>query len=66
MRFAKQKGGFGAPEAHHERTKEKYASNPDIDPSRKNRNFHIIQPERTYWREVDNRYQGGGMYDPKR
>ena len=26
MRFAKQKGGAGALEAHHERTKEKYAS----------------------------------------
>ena len=60
MRFAKQKGGFGALEAHHERTKEKYASNPDIDPSRKRYNFHIIQPERTYWREVDNRIQAAG------
>jgi hypothetical protein len=56
MRFAKHKGGgSGALEAHHERKKEKYASNPDIDPDRKSRNFHIIEPEKTYWREVDNR-----------
>ena len=32
LRFAKHKAGSaGALEAHHERTKEKYASNPDID-----------------------------------
>jgi len=60
MRFAKHKGGSGALEAHHERKKEKYASNPDIDPNRKSRNFHIIQPERTYWREVDNRIKAAG------
>ncbi len=41
MRFAKQKGGAGALEAHHERTKAKYASNPDIDTERSKLNFHI-------------------------
>jgi len=55
MRFSKQKGGAGALEAHHERKKEKYASNPDIDPSRKHRNFHIIEPTTTNKRESDNR-----------
>ena len=65
MRFAKQKGGAGALEAHHERTKEKYASNPDIDPGRKNRNFHIIQPERSYGREVHERITAAGC-DPQR
>jgi len=60
MRFAKQKGGAGALEAHHERTKEKYASNPDIDPNRKSRNFHIIQPERSYGREVHERITAAG------
>lgn len=31
LRFAKHKAGpAGALEAHHERTKEQYASNPDI------------------------------------
>lgn len=35
-------------EAHHERTKEKYASNPDIDPARKHLNFHLIEPADRY------------------
>ena len=35
MRFAKYKGPeIGNIEAHNERTKEKYASNPDVDTSR--------------------------------
>ena len=35
LRFAKHKAGpAGALEAHHERTKERYASNPDIDISK--------------------------------
>ena len=45
LRFAKHKAGpAGALEAHHERTKEQYASNPDIDTSSSKDNFHIIQP----------------------
>ena len=36
LRFAKYKGPeIGNIEAHNERTKEKYASNPDVDTSRK-------------------------------
>lgn len=35
-------------ESHHERTKEKYASNPDIDPSRKHLNYHLIEPVDRY------------------
>jgi len=60
MRFSKQKGGFGALEAHHERTKEKYASNPDIDNGRSKHNFHIVQPETSYKRESDNRINAAG------
>ena len=60
MRFAKMKGGAGALEAHHERTKEKYASNPDIDAGRSKHNFHIIQPETSYKRESDNRIEAAG------
>lgn len=60
MRFSKQKGGAGALEAHHERTKEKYASNPDIDSNRKQYNFHIIQPEQSYRRESDSRITAAG------
>jgi len=60
MRFAKMKGGAGALEAHHERTKEKYASNPDIDTGRSKYNFHIVQPETSYRRESDNRIEEAG------
>jgi len=60
MRFAKQKGGAGALEAHHERTKEKYASNPDIDTERSKLNIHIIKPETSYKRESDNRIEAAG------
>ena len=43
LHFAKHKAGpAGALEAHLERTKEKYASNPDKD------NFSIIQPTQKY------------------
>ena len=45
MRFAKYKGPeISNIEAHNERTKEKYASNPDIDCSRSKYNFHLIEP----------------------
>jgi len=60
MRFAKQKSGAGALEAHHERTKEKYASNPDIDTSRSKYNFHIVKPTTSYKRESDNRIAASG------
>ena len=40
LRFAKYKGPeIGRIEAHNERTKEEYASNPDIDTSRSHLNF---------------------------
>ena len=49
LRFAKYKGPeISGIEAHNERTKEKYASNPDIDPSRTHLNFHLLKPERKY------------------
>jgi len=60
MRFAKQKGGAGALEAHHERTKEKYASNPDVDTTRSKYNFHIVTPATSYKRESDNRITAAG------
>ena len=45
MRFAKYKGPeISRIEAHDERTKEKYASNPDVDTSRSHLNFHLIEP----------------------
>ncbi len=45
MRFAKRKGGpASALEKHHERQKEKYASNPDIDQERSHLNYHLVEP----------------------
>ena len=60
LRFSKQKGGAGALEAHHERKKEQYASNPDIDTDRSKHNYHIIQPQTTYRKEIDNRIRNAG------
>ena len=61
LRFAKHKAGpAGALEAHHERTKEQYASNPDIDNSRSKDNFHIVQPTQKYRKEIDSRIKAAG------
>lgn len=61
LRFEKRKAGpAGALEAHHERTKAQYASNPDIDTSRSRDNFHIIQPAQRYRREIDSRVKAAG------
>jgi len=60
MRFTKQKGGAGALEAHHERTKERYASNPDIDTAKSKYNFHIVKPTTSYKRESDGRIASAG------
>ena len=61
LRFAKHKAGpAGALEAHHERTKEKYASNPDIDITRSKDNFHIVKPDKRYRQEIDLRIKGAG------
>ena len=46
LRFEKHKGNPARPlEAHHERQKEQYASNSDIDTSWGKYNFHIVKPE---------------------
>ena len=61
LRFTKHKAGpAGALEAHHERTKEKYASNPDIDVTRSKDNFHIIQPSQKYRQEINSRIKAAG------
>ena len=61
LRFAKYKGPeIGHIEAHNERTKEKYASNPDIDTSRSHLNFHLIQPERKYRAEAEKQIAKAG------
>lgn len=54
MRFAKYKGPeIGRIEAHNERTKEEYASNPDVDTSRSKLNYHLVTPTRKYRAESE-------------
>ena len=61
MRFAKYKGPeISRIESHDERTKEKYASNPDIDPSRSHLNFHLITPKRRYRAEAEQQIKEAG------
>ena len=61
LRFAKHKGGASkALSAHHERTKEIYASNPDIDKSRPVQNYHLIAPRWSYGQEIRHRIRMAG------
>lgn len=56
LRFAKRKGGAAkAIAAHNERTKEAYASNPDIDKSRTVQNEHLIASRWSYGQEIRHR-----------
>ena len=61
LRFEKHKSGScRALEAHHERQKENYASNPNINIEKSKYNFHIIQPTKYYRLEVDERIKAAG------
>ena len=61
LRFAKHKGGASkALSAHHERTKEIYASNPDIDAERTKQNFHLVTPRWSYEQEIRHRIRMAG------
>ena len=61
LRFAKHKGGASkALSAHHERTKEFYASNPDIDAERTKQNFHLVKPRWSYEQEIKHRIRTAG------
>lgn len=56
LRFAKHKGSPArAIEAHHEREKEEYKSNPDIIKSKIKDNIHLIKPNSYYRYEIENR-----------
>ena len=58
LRFEKHKGNPARPlEAHHERQKEQYTSNPDIDTSRSKYNFHIVKPEGRYYHFIQSRIE---------
>ena len=61
LRFAKHKGGASkALSAHHERTKEVYASNPDIDAERTKQNYHLVTPRWSYEQEIKHRIRMAG------
>ncbi len=61
MRFAKYKGPeIGNIEAHNERTKEKYASNPDVDTSRSKYNFHLVKLPGKYRTESERQIAAAG------
>lgn len=61
LRFAKYKGPeIGRIESHNERTKEKYASNPDVDTTRSHLNFHLVMPERKYRVEAEKQIAEAG------
>lgn len=61
LRFAKYKGPeIGRIEAHNERTKETYASNPDVDKSRSHLNIHLITPKQSYRAEAERQIAEAG------
>ena len=61
LRFAKYKGPeIGHIESHNERTKENYASNPDINTARSHLNFHLVTPERKYRAEAEKQIAEAG------
>ena len=61
FRLKKYKGQSVAMiEAHNERLKEKYASNPDIDLERSKYNFHLVQPQGRYLVEADRMIREAG------
>ncbi len=65
LRFAKYKGPeIGHIESHNERTKEKYASNPDVDTSRSHLNFHLVMPQRKYRAEAEKQIAEAGLPHP--
>ena len=54
LRFAKYKGPeISRIEAHNERTKENYSSNPDVDTKRSKYNFHLVKPNGKYRAEAE-------------
>lgn len=61
LRFAKCKGSsIGNMEAHNERMKEKYNSNPDIDASRTRLNYHLVTPGGRYGTQANQMIAAAG------
>ena len=66
LRFEKRKGGPAtAIEKHHERKKEQYGSNPDIDRGRSHLNYHLIQPRLQYYGEIQTRIENAQKENSK-
>ena len=66
MRFEKRKGGpASAIEKHHERKKEQYTSNPDVDTDRSPLNYHLIQPQHKYYAEIQSCIERAQQENPK-
>ena len=66
LRFEKRKGGPAtAIEKHHERKKEQYASNPDVDCSRSDLNYHLVQPQMKYSAEIQSRIEKAQRENPR-
>jgi len=58
LRFDKLKANLiGSIESHHERLKDNYISNPDIDVSKSKLNYHFKKPDEKYKKEIDSRIQ---------
>ena len=61
LRFAKYKGPeIGHIEAHNERMKENYASNPDVKMELSKNNFHLIEPGGKYRAEAERQIAQAG------
>ena len=61
LRFVKYKGPtISRIEAHNERTKEFYASNPDIKTELSKHNFHLVHPKGKYRTEADRMIREAG------
>lgn len=66
LRFEKRRGGpASALEKHHERKKQQYASNPDIDKERSEMNFHLVKPRAKYYSEIQTRIEKAQKENPK-
>jgi len=61
LRIEKRKIGSVTPiNNHHERLKEKYKSNEDIDPERTRFNYHLVEPESKYRQKILSRIEEVG------
>jgi len=58
LKFKKQRGATATGvEKHHEREKNEYKSNPNIEPEKSYLNYHLIKPKLSYKEEIDKRIE---------